>query len=125
MMLARAIETLYRRDGGRILAGLIRRFGSFDPAEEALQDAYAKALERWEADGLPDNPAGWLTTVAQRRAIDLLRRQSKVDADSEGTLAALQAPDAAPVDSAANSDNALDDDRLRLIFTCCHPALAP
>ena len=74
-MLTRAIDTIHRRDGGRILAGLIRRFGSFDLAEEALQDAYTRALQHWPVDGIPDNPAAWLTTVAQRRAVARQPRQ--------------------------------------------------
>ncbi|MBL8522538.1 MAG: RNA polymerase sigma factor [Betaproteobacteria bacterium] len=120
-MLARAIETIYRRDGGRILAGLIRRFGSFDLAEEALQDAYAKALERWPQDGLPANPAAWLTTVAQRRALDVLRRDSRIDGQSEAIIAAQVAEISGHVDESTDS---FADERLRLIFTCCHPALA-
>jgi RNA polymerase sigma-70 factor (ECF subfamily) len=120
-MLVRAVETIYRRDGGRILAGLIRRFGSFDLAEEALQDAYAKALERWPSEGMPDNPAAWLTTVAQRRALDVLRRDRRSDGDSESILAGMAAEiDEVPDDG----DGVFADERLRLIFTCCHPALA-
>src|SRR6185295_1098277 len=91
-MLARAIATLHRRDGGRILAGLIRRLGSFDIAEEALQDAYATALERWPLDGVPDNPAAWLTVVAQRRGLDVLRRDSRIHSDGESLIATMAAP---------------------------------
>jgi RNA polymerase sigma-70 factor, ECF subfamily len=120
-MLVRAVETIYRRDGGRILAGLIRRFGSFDLAEEALQDAYAKALERWPSEGMPANPAAWLTTVAQRRALDVLRRDRRVDGDSESILASI----ATEIDEGFDvGDGVFADERLRLIFTCCHPALA-
>ena len=120
-MLSRAIETIYRRDGGRILAGLIRRFGSFDIAEEAFQDACAKALEVWPAEGLPKNPPAWLTTVAQRRAIDLLRRERRNDPQGDAIVATLAAED---VPRECDDPTPLGDDRLRLIFTCCHPALA-
>jgi len=119
-MLIRAIETLHRREGGRILAGLIRHLGSFDLAEEALQDAYTKALARWPTEGLPRNPAAWLTTVAQHRGFDLLRRGRRIDANSEEILAGLEACE--PQFDAA--DSTVADDQLRLIFTCCHPALA-
>ncbi len=115
-MFARAIDELARRDGGRILAGLIRRFG-FDIAEEALQEAYAAALASWPRDGLPANPAGWITTVAQRRGIDRLRGDARIDPASESTLAAL------PADIAPEPGH-FPDERLALIFTCCHPALA-
>jgi RNA polymerase sigma-70 factor (ECF subfamily) len=119
-MLARAIEILHRREGGRILAGLIRRLRSFDLAEEALQDAYAKALARWPTDGLPQNPAAWLTTVAQRRGLDLLRRDRRISPESESLLADMAAETGNP----DNTETTLADDQLRLIFTCCHPALA-
>lgn len=120
-MLARAIATIHRRDGGRILAGLIRRLGSFDIAEEALQEAYAAALEHWPRDGVPDNPAAWLTVVAQRRGLDVLRRDGRIHADSESLIAGLAAP---LQDEAEENPSGVADDQLRLIFTCCHPALA-
>ena len=120
-MLALAIAALHRRDGGRILAGLIRRLGSFDVAEEALQDAYAAALDHWPRDGIPDNPAAWLTVVAQRRGLDVLRRDSRTHAESESLIAGLLAPH--PDEPDANPSGVADD-QLRLIFTCCHPALA-
>lgn len=120
-MFARAIAEIHRRDGGRILAGLIRRLASFELAEEALQNAYAKALERWPRDGVPDNPAAWLTTVAQRSGLDALRRDGRIQVESESVLAAMSAP----IDDVAEENpSGVTDDQLRLIFTCCHPALA-
>lgn len=121
-MINQAINAIHRREGGKILSGLIGYFGSFDIAEEALQDAYMKALAVWPQTGLPNNPAAWLTTVAKRRAIDQVRRDAKTDANSDDTLAALPAPDTTFSDEEISS---IDDDQLRLIFTCCHPALAP
>ena len=122
MILGHLLEATVRREHGRILAGLIRACGNFDLAEEALQDAYVKAHERWESEGVPDNAAGWLTTVARRRLIDLLRRDARLAPDSETILEQLEAEPATVMDAAHAG---LDDDRLRLIFTCCHPALAP
>ena len=122
-MLTLVIDSICRAEGARVLAGLIRRFGDFELAEDALQDAYAKAIEVWPAQGLPAVPAAWLTTVAQRRALDLLRRRHS------GPLYTEAPPDvAAPeVDNthAHPADlSGVEDDRLRLVFTCCHPALA-
>jgi RNA polymerase sigma-70 factor, ECF subfamily len=121
-MINQTINAIHRQEGGKILSGLIGYFGSFDIAEEALQDAYAKALVTWPQSGLPTNPAAWLTTVAKRRAIDRVRRDTRIDANSDDTLAAMPAPDTTFSDEEASS---IDDDQLRLIFTCCHPALAP
>jgi RNA polymerase sigma-70 factor, ECF subfamily len=115
------INAIHRREGGKILSGLIGYFGNFDIAEEALQDAYTKALALWPQTGLPANPAAWLTTVARRRAIDQLRRDAKNDSDSGDTLAAMPTADAPFNEDEISS---IDDDQLRLIFTCCHPALA-
>ncbi|MGA2778039.1 MAG: RNA polymerase sigma factor [Steroidobacteraceae bacterium] len=120
-MLARALDTLHRRDGGRILARLIRQLGSFDLAEEALQETYAKALERWPIDGIPENPSAWVTTVARRCALDRIKHERRACADSEGLLAALEAPETEPQDAAPGAG---PDERLSLIFSCCHPALA-
>jgi RNA polymerase sigma-70 factor (ECF subfamily) len=122
-MLAAIIDGICRREGAAVLAGLIRRYGDFELAEDALQDAYLKALERWPADGLPERPGAWLTTVAQHRAVDLLRRRHT------GPLYVEDLPDTAAPESAAAVHPAdvsgVEDDRLRLLFTCCHPALAP
>src|SRR4051812_46283631 len=89
-MLARSIEEVFRREGGRVLAGLIRRFGDFSLAEDLLQDACRKALERWPREGLPDNPAAWLTTAARNAGLDHVRRAAKTLADSTEVLAALE-----------------------------------
>jgi RNA polymerase sigma-70 factor (ECF subfamily) len=128
-MLAKAIEQLCRREGGRVLAGLIRRFGDLGTAEDLLQDAYRKALECWPREGLPDNPAAWLTTVARNEGLDQLRRNAALLPDSAAALeqcVAAADEDAAPEPPPLVSGSAsVDDDRLRLIFICCHPALAP
>ena len=119
-MLGRIVDELARREGPRILAGLIGRFGgNFDLAEDALQDAYEKALSSWPAAGIPDRPAAWLTTVAQRFAIDRVRRLNRNIDDGETILEQLAADEPEAID-----DSGLPDDRLRLLFTCCHPALA-
>jgi RNA polymerase sigma-70 factor, ECF subfamily len=117
-----AVEHLFRRESGRVLATLIRTLGDFDLAEESLQEAFVLALERWPRDGVPDNTAAWLTTAARNRAIDRLRRDAKRDDKQAAAhaLAALRADVTPPV----GPPSAVPDDRLRLIFTCCHPALA-
>jgi len=119
-MLGRIVDELARREGPRIIAGLIGRFGgNFDLAEDALQDAYERALSSWPAAGIPDRPAAWLTTVAQRFAIDRLRRLNRNIDDGDAILEQLAAEEPEVID-----DNGLPDDRLRLLFTCCHPAIA-
>jgi RNA polymerase sigma-70 factor, ECF subfamily len=120
-MLARTIETIQRREGGRILAGLIRLCGNFEVAEDALQEAYIRALADWPKNGLPNNPAAWLTRVAQRIWLDRRRHEQKLDVLTDDALELLVA-DTAAVDE---NQNHIVDDQLRLIFTCCHPALAP
>src|SRR5262245_41182673 len=117
------IDRVFREESGRILASLIRACGDFDLAEEALQEAFAAALERWPHDGVPDNPAAWITTTSRRKAIDRLRR-SKVYREKIAVLEREfeEAPAAA---SDERETQGVEDDRLRLIFTCCHPALAP
>src|SRR5262245_7403331 len=117
-MLSRVLDQVFRREGGRVLATLIRQLGDFDLAEDALQDAVARALERWPAQGIPDNPAAWLTTVARHRSLDLLRRRKKSDAELPEV-----ADEPEPEDGPATISG-IEDDRLRLLFTCCHPALA-
>jgi len=114
---ARAVaETTFRREHGRIIAALIRLCGSFDRAEEVMQDAFAAALADWSEHGVPDNPGAWITTAAHRRLIDLARRERTRREKRE----LLREEDDEP---AAADEIALPDDRLRLIFTCCHPAL--
>jgi RNA polymerase sigma-70 factor (ECF subfamily) len=122
-MLTPVIDSICRAEGARVLAGLIRRFGDFELAEDAMQDAFEKALEIWPRQGLPDTPAAWLTTVARRRALDLLRRRAAgpLYTDAPPDMAALE-PDES--ESLAAQLSGVDDDRLRLVFTCCHPAIA-
>lgn len=118
-----ALDRAARQEGGRILATLIRHLGGdFALAEDALQDAYADAAASWPRDGVPRNPGAWLTTAARRRAIDRLRRARGLD-ERLRTLEALAAREAASGEEEPGSR--VEDDRLRLIFTCCHPALRP
>jgi RNA polymerase sigma-70 factor (ECF subfamily) len=115
------VEDVYRAESRHVLATLIRILGDFDLAEEALHEAFLAALQDWSPDGLPANPRAWLVTAGRHRALDVLRRRARFDA-SRTELARRVEELASP--SAAN-DEELPDDRLRLIFTCCHPALAP
>ena len=117
-----AVDAVYRNESRRVLATLIRLLGDFDLAEEALHDAFAAAVEQWPRDGLPRNPAAWLVSVGRFRAIDRLRRRARFDASLAAVAAELQA-DVGPDPSWNEQD--VEDDRLRLIFTCCHPALPP
>lgn len=119
-MLTRAIDELVRREGPQVLAGLIRWCGDFDLAEEAFQLACAQALEAWPQRGLPRRPGGWLTTVSRRRAVDLMRRRRPDVPLEPAMLEALGAEDGEP-----ELPPEVEDDRLRLLFTVCHPALAP
>jgi len=111
------IAQVFREEYGRAVAVLARHFGDIDIAEEAVQDAFAVAVQRWPASGLPPAPAGWIITTARNRAVDRLRREASRD-DRHAQAALLHARDDPPEESAVR------DDRLRLIFTCCHPALA-
>ena len=117
-----AVNAVYVEHSRRVLATLIRLLGDFDVAEEALHDAFRAALEQWPRDGIPANPRAWLVSAGRFKAIDGLRRRSRFDAlDDVGGRG-----DVAVVDTAAWADEeSVEDDRLRLIFTCCHPALAP
>jgi len=111
------IEQVFRDQWGRVLASLIGYFGDFDLAEEAAAEAFAVAARRWPADGVPDNPAGWLVTTARNRALDRLRRDRVLAAKLRLLAATAEGPDM-PLQH-------IPDERLELIFTCCHPALAP
>ena len=113
-----AIERVFREEYGRAVASLVRAFGSIHVAEEAVQDAFAAAVQRWPTTGLPPSPAGWIITTARNRAIDRLRRESS--REERHTLAM----DLQSSDESGDEEHAVPDDRLRLIFTCCHPALA-
>lgn len=114
------IDDLYRSESRRVLATLIRLLGDFDLAEEALQEAFAAAMERWPRDGVPASPRAWLVSAGRFKAIDAIRRRSRSDR-SIGAVATLLASDHAPPEPANDED--VEDDRLRLIFTCCHPAI--
>ncbi|HEY6195857.1 MAG TPA: RNA polymerase sigma factor [Candidatus Eisenbacteria bacterium] len=114
------LDGVYRSDSRRILATLIRLLGDFDLAEEALHDAFTIAVERWPVDGLPANPRAWLVSTGRFKAIDALRRRARHDASLADEAARLEPGGYSDPDLDANS---IQDDRLRLIFTCCHPAL--
>ena len=113
------VEQVYREDSRRILATLIRLLGDFDLAEEALHEAFFVAVERWQRDGVPDNPRTWLVSTGRFKAIDVLRRRARFKASQPMLLAQLE-----ELEQADWSGEDVEDDRLRLIFTCCHPALA-
>jgi RNA polymerase sigma-70 factor (ECF subfamily) len=115
-------EKLHREEAGRILATLIRLVGDFDLAEEMLQEAYAIALQKWPAEGVPSNPRAWLISTARHKAIDRLRRERRFEAKSGELLQSSQYT-AEPDAGLEDEDAMVSDDRLRLIFTCCHPAL--
>jgi RNA polymerase sigma-70 factor (ECF subfamily) len=115
-----SVEQVYRQESRRILATLIRLLGDFDLAEEALHEAFFVAVERWQQDGVPDNPRAWLVSTGRFKAIDVLRRRARFAASRPLLVAQLEA-----LEQADWSDEDVEDDRLRLIFTCCHPALAP
>ncbi|HYR35518.1 MAG TPA: RNA polymerase sigma factor [Burkholderiales bacterium] len=111
------IQQIYRAESRRVFATLVRLLGDFDLAEEALHDAFRAALEQWPGEGVPDNPRAWLVSTGRFKAIDAIRRRSRFDPLEEehaDSLAAEEKPDAEPI----------EDDRLRLVFTCCHPALS-
>ncbi|MGK5058042.1 RNA polymerase sigma factor [Janthinobacterium sp. LB2P49] len=112
------VEHVFRQERGRVLAGLMRRFGDLGLAEDVLQEACRKALELWPRTGIPSNPAAWLSSVARNAGLDHVRRAGKSVVDAEAVLSRLPA-------SAIEDTQPIEDDRLRLLFICCHPALAP
>jgi RNA polymerase sigma-70 factor (ECF subfamily) len=113
-----AVERVFREEYGRLIASLTRRFGDLDIAEEAAGEALVAALEKWPESGVPPNPGGWLTTTAGNRAIDRIRREKNRNAKHQAALMAYD-------DTPAEPTGPVEDDRLRLVFTCCHPSLAP
>src|ERR1041385_5681664 len=121
--LSNTIETLYRSESGRVLATLLRLLGDLDLAEEAMHEAFAAALKSWPQTGIPDRPRPWLISTARFKAIDTLRRRARFDASQDELARYLEAQWSSAGKS--NEEDSLEDDRLRLIFTCCHPSLAP
>lgn len=117
-----SVEAVYRTESRRILATLIRLLGDFDLAEEALHDAFTAALDQWPKEGVPNNPRAWLVSTGRFKAIDAIRRRARFDGSRAALAECLDSTTSGP----AESDNeGVEDDRLRLIFTCCHPALSP
>jgi RNA polymerase sigma-70 factor (ECF subfamily) len=119
--LSRTIETLYRSESGRILATLTRLLGDLDVAEEAMHEAFAAALDAWPQSGVPEKPRPWLISTARFKAIDGMRRRARFDSAQNDLALFLEAR----ISHAPDADEEIEDDRLRLIFTCCHPALPP
>src|SRR6202041_3022138 len=115
------LDSLYRVDSGRILATLIRLLGDFDLAEEAMHEAFAAALSLWPSSGVPGNPRPWLISTARFKAIDTLRRRARFDASQDELVRYIETHSISTEGS--RDDDFLEDDRLRLIFTCCHPSL--
>ncbi|HYX34612.1 MAG TPA: RNA polymerase sigma factor [Oligoflexus sp.] len=118
----KSIEKIYRSDGRRVFASLVRILGDFDFAEEVLQDAFAAALEQWSRDGIPANPSAWLISAGKFKAIDAIRRRTRFQKAVPELLAGLENDVTMPVEW---DEQTFKDDQLRLVFTCCHPALAP
>ena len=117
------VDEIYRSESRQVLATLIRLLGDFETAEEALHEAFAIAVEQWARDGVPANPKAWLVSTGRFKAIDGIRRRARHDASMEEL--AKQLDSTAPIEAEQEEDEHVEDDRLRLIFTCCHPALAP
>lgn len=115
-----SLDAIYRAESGRIRATLIRLLGDFELAEDAVHDAFAAALQRWPQDGVPENPIAWLISTGRFKAIDALRRRARFDASQEAIAERLESET-----NNTGAEENIEDDRLRLIFTCCHPALAP
>jgi RNA polymerase sigma-70 factor (ECF subfamily) len=124
--LSRTIETLYRAESGRVLATLVRLLGDLDLAEEAMHEAFAAALEFWSQTGIPDKPRPWLISTARFKAIDVIRRRARFDGAQRDLVAHMESRgNDASGGNEETGDEEIEDDRLRLIFTCCHPALPP
>ncbi|MGA7411998.1 MAG: RNA polymerase sigma factor [Bryobacteraceae bacterium] len=124
--LSKTIETLYRSESGRVLATLVRLLGDLDLAEEAMHEAFAAALEFWSQTGIPDKPRPWLISTARFKAIDVIRRRARFDRAQRDLVAHMESRvNDAPGGNGETGDEEIEDDRLRLIFTCCHPALPP
>jgi RNA polymerase sigma-70 factor (ECF subfamily) len=122
--LGNTIETLYRAESGRVLATLVRLLGDLDLAEESMHEAFAAALESWPKTGIPEKPRPWLISTARFKAIDAMRRRARFDGAQRDLVANIESRvNVAPLDN--EEDGEIEDDRLRLIFTCCHPALPP
>src|SRR5215472_9364615 len=120
------IETLYRSESGRVLATLVRLLGDLDLAEEAMHEAFAAALESWPQIGIPDNPRPWLISTARFKAIDAMRRRARFNGAQRDLIAHMESRvNDTPSGNEEIEDEEIEDDRLRLIFTCCHPALPP
>jgi RNA polymerase sigma-70 factor (ECF subfamily) len=119
-----ALEQLYREDYGRIVAAVIRLVGDFDLAEESIHDAFAAALEQWPRDGIPASPRAWIVGAARHKAIDRIRRRGNLDGKLREIAALTNIEDMIDEGIGDEMDDSVPDDRLRLIFTCCHPALA-
>jgi len=119
-----AVESVFRREYGRVVATLIRQVGDFELAEDVVQEALITAMTKWEENGTPRNPAAWITTTARRKAIDRLRRSATYARKQEELAYLVEVDRRAGSEENDDMDSAVVDDRLRLIFTCCHPALA-
>src|SRR5215468_1738756 len=116
--LSRAIEALYRSESGRVLATLVRLLGDLDVAEESMHEAFAAALESWTLAGIPDQPRPWLISTARFKAVDAMRRRVRLDGAQRDLVAHMESR----VNDAPLEDEEIEDDHLRLIFTCCHHA---
>ncbi|HST06799.1 MAG TPA: RNA polymerase sigma factor [Gemmatimonadaceae bacterium] len=114
------VDAIYRSDSRRVLATLIRLLGDFDLAEEALHDAFASAVEQWTEEGIPGNPCSWLISTGRFKAIDRLRKNARLEPTDASVLDRIEA-----AEIPSDDEDTVEDDRLRLIFTCCHPALSP
>src|SRR5579862_435118 len=119
--ISRTIEALYRSESGRVLATLVRLLGDFDLAEESMHEAFTAALESWTLAGIPEKPRPWLISTARFKAIDVIRRRARFDGAQKDLVAHIESR----ISDAPLADEEIEDDRLRLIFTCCHPALPP